>query len=230
VSSTPGATPSGRRARHDPRETEREILDAAEQFLHEHPFRELTVPAVMARTGSKRPAFYVHFRDRHDLVLRVVDRIRGELLVVANRWFEGGETVADLRSALEGVAAVYVEHGPVLRALADASGSDPTVDTAYRTLVEGFIEATARRIRAEQATGRIGADIDPDETARALVWLNESYLRDALGRPPIADTSTVVDVIERIWTTTLYSPDADDVRKRTFAAGPPSVQRRTRRG
>lgn len=204
MAAAPTSTPSGRRARHDPRETEREILDAAEQLLHERPFRELTVPAVMARTGLKRPAFYVHFRDRHDLALRVVDRIREELLVVANRWFEGGETAGDLRSALEGVAAVYVEHGPVLRALADASGSDATVEKAYRTLVQGFIEATARRIRAEQATGRI-ADIDPHETARALVWLNESYLRDALGRAPIADPSTVVDVIERIWTATLYA-------------------------
>jgi AcrR family transcriptional regulator len=199
------ATPSGRRPRHDPRETEREILDAAEQLLHERPFHELTVPAVMARTGLKRPAFYVHFRGRHDLVLRVVDRIGDELLVVANRWFEGDGAVADLRSALEGVAAVYVEHGPVLRALADASASDPTVEQTYRGLVQGFIEATAHRIRAEQATGRIG-DIDPDETARALVWLNESYLRDALGRTPAADASTVVDVIERIWIATLYSP------------------------
>jgi AcrR family transcriptional regulator len=199
------STPSGRRARHDPRETEREILDAAEQLLHERPFRELTVPAVMARTGLKRPAFYVHFRDRHDLALRVVARIREELLEVANRWFEGGETAGDLRPALEGVTGVYVEHGPVLRALADASGSDATVEKAYRTLVQGFIDATARRIRAEQATGRI-ADIDPDETARALVWLNESYLREALGRAPVADPSTVVDVVERIWLATLYGP------------------------
>jgi hypothetical protein len=98
---------------------------------------------------------------------------------------------------------VYVEHGPVLTALADASGSDATVETAYRTLVQGFIEATARRIRTEQAAGRAVA-LHPDETARALVWLNESYLRDALGRAPIADPSTVVDVIERIWTATLY--------------------------
>jgi TetR/AcrR family transcriptional regulator, ethionamide resistance regulator len=205
VSAASASTPTGRRPRHDPRETEREILDAAEQLLHEHPFRELTVQAVMARTGLKRPAFYVHFRDRHDLALQVVARIREQLLVVANRWFEGREPAADLRSALDGVAAVYVEHGPVLRALADASGSDARVETAYRALVQGFIDATARRIRAEQAAGR-AADVDPDETARALVWLNESYLREALGRSPNADPSTVVDVIERIWIATLYSP------------------------
>jgi AcrR family transcriptional regulator len=197
------STPSGRRPRHDPRETEREILDAAEQLLRELPFRELSVQSVMARTGLKRPAFYVHFRDRHDLALRVVDRIRDELLAVANRWFEDGETASDLRSALEGVAAVYGEHGPVLRALADASGSDATVEAAYRALVQRFIDATARRIRAEQATGHIAAT-DPDETARALVWLNESYLREALGRAPVADRATVVDVLERIWIATLY--------------------------
>jgi hypothetical protein len=30
-------------------------------------------------------------------------------------------------------------------------------------------------------------------------------LREAFGRSPLADPSTVVDVIERIWTATLYS-------------------------
>jgi hypothetical protein len=99
---------------------------------------------------------------------------------------------------------VYVEHGPVLQALAGASGSDARVETAYLTVVRGFVDATARRIRAEQAAGR-AADVDPDETARALVWLNESYLKDALGRAPTANPSTVVDVIERIWIGTLYS-------------------------
>jgi AcrR family transcriptional regulator len=203
MSAVPVSTPARRRPRHDPRETEREILDAAEGFLREHPFRELTVQTVMGRTGLKRPAFYVHFRDRHDLALRVVERIRDELVAVANRWFEGGEAIADVRSALEGVVAVYVEHGPVLRALSDASGSDATVEAAYRALVQGFIDATSQRIRSEQATGR-AVGVDPDETARALVWLNESYLKEALGRAPFADQSMVVDVLEHIWIATLY--------------------------
>lgn len=207
MSAVPVSTPTRRRPRHDPRETEREILDAAERFLREHPFRELTVQTVMERTGLKRPAFYVHFRDRHDLALRVVARIRDELDAVANRWFEGDDTIADLRSALEGVVAVYVEHGPVLRALSDASGSDATVEQAYRELVQAFIDATSRRIRAEQTMGR-ATGIDPDETARALVWLNESYLRETLGRAPIADPSTVVNVLEHIWIATLYGAQA----------------------
>jgi hypothetical protein len=37
--------------------------------------------------------------------------------------------------------------GPVLRALADASGADEQVERAYRGLVQEFIDATAPHIR-----------------------------------------------------------------------------------
>src|SRR5262245_43968953 len=133
-----------RRPKHDPKESEREILEAAEELLRERPFREITVEAVMSRTGLKRPAFYVHFRDRHDLALRVVQEIGRELFEMSDRWFQGDDPYNDARAALEGLAAVYVDHGPVLRALADASGADEQVELAYRGLVEDFIAATAR--------------------------------------------------------------------------------------
>ncbi len=199
------STPSegARRPRHDPRESEQEILDAAEQFLRERPWREVTVQAIMERTDLARSAFYVHFRDRHDLALRVVDRIREELLVEANRWFEGPGSREDLRAALEGVTAVYVEHGPVLKALSDASGSDAQVEVAYRELIQGFVDATERHIREEQAAGR-APGLDARETARALVWMVESYLLEALGGPPGVDPGTAVDALDRIWSATLY--------------------------
>ena len=38
----------------------------------------------MTRTGLKRPAFYVHFRDRHDLALRVVENLEQCLTVAAD--------------------------------------------------------------------------------------------------------------------------------------------------
>jgi AcrR family transcriptional regulator len=199
---------SRRRARHDPRETEREILDAAEQLLRELPFREVTVETVMRRTGLKRPAFYVHFRDRHDLVLHVVQRIGDELFEMANRWLNGDHPTSDVRYALEGVAAVYIEHGPVLRALADAAGADAHVETTYRGLVQAFIDATARHIRQQQAQDRIPANLDADETARALIWLNERYLSEAFGSPPHSDVAIVVATLDHIWTATLYGSDA----------------------
>jgi AcrR family transcriptional regulator len=197
-------TTTARRARHDPKETEREILEAAEQLLREHPLREMTVELVMARTGLKRPAFYAHFQDRHDLILRVVADIGERLFAMADRWLQGEDPEPDVVAAIEGVAGVYLSDGPILRALADAAAADARVEEAYRGLVEAFIDASAEHILAEQAAGRTSAQLDARETARALVWLNERYLSEAFGRQPQDDPEKVIAILARIWLGTLY--------------------------
>lgn len=198
------ATARRRRPKHDPRDSEREILHAAEQLLRERPFREVTVDEVMRRTGLKRPAFYVHFRDRHDLALRVVQHIGRELFAIAEHWLSGSDPVNDAHKTLSGIVAVYREHGRVLRALADAAVTDAKVEQAYRGMVADFITATARHIRTEQARGHVSPGLHADETARALIWLEERYLAEALGRDPQADPEVVLEVLRRIWMGCLY--------------------------
>ncbi|WP_111828310.1 TetR/AcrR family transcriptional regulator [Acinetobacter colistiniresistens] len=193
-----------RRPKHDPKESEREILNAAEKFLSERPFRELNVDEVMQLTGLKRPAFYVHFRDKHDLALRVVQDIGQELFVLANHWLKGSNFPDDSLQALEGIVSVYQKHGAVLRALSDAAVADERVEQIYRALIQDFITATVQHIREEQEIGRITKEMDIDETARALVWLEERYLSEALGRSPQADPQVVVQVLNNIWLSTLY--------------------------
>jgi AcrR family transcriptional regulator len=198
------ATKLRRRPKHDPKDSEREILEAAEQLLRERRLRDVTVEEIMSRTGLKRPAFWAHFRDRHDLLLRVVQHIGNELAAMSDRWFQGDDPLNDARAALEGLVGVYTLHGPVLRALADAAGTDETVEQAYRALVEEFIAATAQHIREEQARGRIGDLPDVDETARALIWMEERYITQALGRTSQTDPQVVVEVLYNIYVSTLY--------------------------
>ncbi|MDX7985843.1 TetR/AcrR family transcriptional regulator [Xenorhabdus sp. 12] len=194
-----------RRPKHDPRESEQEILNAAEQFLTEHPFRALNVDEVMRRTGLKRPAFYVHFRDKHDLILRVVQNIGRKLLIIANRWLNGNNDQDDYLRALEEIVAVYHKHGPFLRALAEAAGTDERVEQMYRSLIQDFISAAIKHIHEEQRRGRIRKDIEVEETARALTWLEERYLSEAFGRTPQTDPKVVVKVLHNIWISTLYN-------------------------
>ena len=145
-----------RRRRRTPQVAEGEIIAAAEAFLRERPFREMTVDEVMRRTDLSRPSFYVYFSDRHQLVLRVVEHLGTELFTMSDRWLRGSGEGPDLaRQALDGVVAVYVEHGPVMRALADAAADDPHVEQAYTALVQSFVDATARHIEQEIAAGHI---------------------------------------------------------------------------
>jgi AcrR family transcriptional regulator len=205
----PGRTDSERapRRRRTPEVAEREIIEAAEALLRERPFRELTVDEVMRRTGLSRPSFYVYFSDRHQLVLRVVEHLGTELFTMSERWYRGegdGRTLA--REAAEGIVAVFAEHGPVLRALADAAADDPGVEAAYDGIVQGFVTATARHIEAEIEAGRI-LPLDPGETAKALVWMMERYLSLSLGREPITAPAIVVDTLSTIWGRVLYGEE-----------------------
>jgi AcrR family transcriptional regulator len=213
-----------RRPKHDPRESEREILDAAERLLRERPFREISVDAVMSRTGLKRPAFYAHFRDRHDLALRVVENAGRTLFEMADRWLRGEDPAADARRAFEGLVEVYASHGAVLRALSDAAASDEKVERAYRALVQRFVEATVQHIRDEQARGRIGELADVEQTASALIWMDERYLSEALGREPHAEPQLVVDVLYNIWMSTLYSASPATTAHRSAASLPAAGQ------
>ena len=195
---------SGRRRRRTPEAAEREIVDAAEALLREKPFRELTVDDLMRRTGLSRPSFYVYFRDRHDLVLKVVEHIGGQLFAMSERWYEGtGDGPALIREAIDGVAGVFADHGPVLRALADAAAEDPRVEAAYTALMQRFVDATARHIDEEIAAGRI-LPLDSGQTAVALTWMMERYLQLRLGRTPDVPVEPIAGALATIWSRVLY--------------------------
>jgi AcrR family transcriptional regulator len=197
-----------RRRRRSPESAEREIVAAAESFLRERPFRDLTVDEVMARTTLSRPSFYVYFRDRHHLAVRLVEGIGAELFEMSSRWLEGrGDAREDVRAALEGIAAVYAGHGLMLSAIADAAGHDSEVEATYRGLILRFVDATTVRIEQDIASGYTDT-VDAGETARALVWMSERYLNEALGRHPRAPVEIVVETLWTIWVRTLYGPES----------------------
>jgi AcrR family transcriptional regulator len=195
---------SVRRRRRKPEAAENEILDAAEGFLRERPFREMTVEDVMSRTGLSRPSFYEYFRDRHHLVIKLVERFGNSTYAVAEQWLHGqGDPLSDLRAGTERLVAMYAQRGYLLRALADAASHDADVEQAYRATMDRLINAAATRIRAGIESGAI-RDLDPSEAAVALVLMNERYLMERFGGEPKADPRAVADTILAVWRRVLY--------------------------
>jgi len=203
----------GPRRRRRPEEAERAILAAARAFLEERPFREMTVEAVMVRTGLSRPAFYAYFRDRYEVVTRLLEGIGGLLFALDWHWLSGGEVEEEAREvlvdALRAGSQTFVEYGPVLRAIADAAGYDAKVEQVYRYgLIERLVAAVASRISRDVEAGVSPADLEPEETALALVLMTERYLLDAYGhperRPSREESAAVFATLEGIWVRTLY--------------------------
>jgi TetR/AcrR family transcriptional regulator, ethionamide resistance regulator len=173
----------------------------------------MTVEGVMVRTGLSRPAFYAYFRDRYDLVTRLLEGVGSLLFALDWRWLSGGECGDEAREvlvdALRAGSRTFAEYGPVLRAIADAAGYDARVEQVYRYgLIERLVGAVARRISRDVEAGLSPSDLDPQETARALVLMTERYLLDAFGRPERRpsrrERAAVFGTLEEIWVRTLY--------------------------
>jgi AcrR family transcriptional regulator len=169
----------------------------------------------MARTGLSRPAFYAYFKDRYELVTRLLEGIGGLLFAVDRRWLVGDpgagreESAAVLREALEGGAETFERYGPVLRAISDAASYDERVEEVYRGgLIERLIIAVEARIFRDVAAGITPVGLDPRELARALVFMTERYLIDAYGTPRASNTDAVVRTLQKVWISTLYGPEA----------------------
>jgi TetR/AcrR family transcriptional regulator, ethionamide resistance regulator len=197
-----GKPPTRRRRR--PEEAEREILEAARRLLAERPSHEVTVGAIMSETTLSRKSFYVYFRDRYELLTRLVEPLGTERDgIVAELWREGADMATGGRAALLALAGLYARHGPLLRALAEASSQDREAKRAWREFLEPVVVGHADKIREEIELGRI-AGVDPEPTARALIGMNLQFFFDQLVDNPEPDLEATADTLLTIWQRTLY--------------------------
>jgi AcrR family transcriptional regulator len=189
---------SVRRRRRSPDEAEREILDAAERLLKKHPLHEVTVRAVMAETTLSRNSFYVYFRDRYDLIGRLVTRLRTEANAALRLFADRGSDPSTAgHRALEAVARLYTQHGPILRALQQAARTDPRAARAWNRFTSPAFDAVMTRVREEIETGRT-ADPDPEAIVQALLTMTRACLLE-LEDPSDEELARMVDTLDRIW-------------------------------
>ena len=167
----------------------------------------------MAGTGLSRPAFYQYFDDLHDLAESLLREIETVMHQTANPWIRGeGEPIAALRVSLRGVVQTSVEHGPVLRAVAEAAPLDERLERAWSTFMMRWDDAVEARIKTQIREGLITKSLDARQTANALNALDATVLISKFGRRPQSDPDTVLETLHNIWVGTLYSRAPKRVR------------------
>lgn len=198
------ATTAKSRTRLSRERSRARIVEAATELVRERSYAELNVGEVMERAGLGRTIFYRHFDDLADLLLSA-GREAIEELYAAQVELASARSVHDeaaIRQAIEVPVGVYLRHGPILRAVAEAAASEELVAPGQEELRRRFDELVAGTLRKiSEETGTRFADVD--ETARALNLLNERYLLDAFGREPRVDPETAARTLTEIWTATL---------------------------
>jgi AcrR family transcriptional regulator len=188
--------------------TRQTILDGALDFLWSHPFRDLSVKALMSNTGISRSAFYQYFEDLHELMVALLDGIQADILDVARPWFEGeGDPIPLVEESLAGLVRLCYEQGPILRAVADAAPMDERLETAWKNFLNDFDNAVTDRIEQDQSSGSV-KPFEARPVAIALNRMNAFLLIHHFGSRPRGNQQSVHKAMTRVWISTLYGDQA----------------------
>jgi AcrR family transcriptional regulator len=179
------------------------VLAATEGLLAEgSSYAELNVERIAKAAGISRTAFYFYFRDKRDLLMRLAADVTEQLYAQADIWFSGGgDPEQEIREALTRIAELYAEHGVLIRAIVEVSTYEEDIATFWRGLLEQFVDATARRIEAEQGDAAVAP---ARATAFALTWMVERVYYQQLVQDDPVDAGELVDAIAGIYLRTVY--------------------------
>jgi AcrR family transcriptional regulator len=169
------------------------------------PFKHLTVDELARAAGLSRTAFYFYFPGKEQALMSAAADVNQAVFERADTWWHGDGPPEELvRTALQGILQVYVEHAALLRAAFELSSYSEDFEEFYKGLLDRFVHATAEHLRREQAAGRL-RPVDCDVVAESLVWMAErtNHVLIKQGRTP----EELVETMTGIWVHALY-PDS----------------------
>ncbi len=180
------------------------VLTATEELLAEgEAFADLNIEKIATRAGISRTAFYFYFRDKRELLMRLTEDLTDAFFAAADVWFsdEGENAIDEMRTGLDGIGALYDEHGTLLRAIVEVATYDEEIATFWRGLLQRFVEASARRIEAEQEAGNAPA-FPAAPAAFALTWMTERTFYQQMSQN--LPSEELVEAMIGIWTRSIY--------------------------
>jgi AcrR family transcriptional regulator len=196
--SNPAVRETTRKSREESRER---IIAATIELVKDRSFADLSVGEIMEHAGRERTLFYRHFNGIPDLLVQASTDAIAKLYAAQVELAKAREEDSDfdaIRMPIEATARVYLEHGPLLRTIAEVGAADHNILEQGNALRAQFNTMVAEML-AEIPQLQEYPPADLEESARALNLMNEIYLRDAFGREPRVSIETAVQTLTEIW-------------------------------
>ncbi len=143
----------------------------------------LSVDALAREAGIARATFYLHFRDKGELVARLISRVEDEVVGAGGLWFVHAEDARyeDLRAAMARFFEAYLKHHAILSAAAETAPYDAQVATLHTRMLERFVGESRQAIERIAESGRAHEPL-PGMLAEILSWsVNHTYVNYGKG-------------------------------------------------
>lgn len=195
---------------------EQRLLTALEHLLEDAPYTTLSVARLARAAGMARATFYVHFRDKSDLLQRLLGRVENEMIAAGGDWFRHAEDFdqADLRDAMRRFLGVYRAHHAILRAAAETATYDADVAALYARTLDRFRAETRGAVERVAAAGRAHAGLPP-MLADVLAWSADHCYVHHAAHLPEGELDDLLDALTHlVWTAVFSAPPAPAGRAR----------------
>ncbi|MBK8957627.1 MAG: TetR/AcrR family transcriptional regulator [Proteobacteria bacterium] len=168
----------------------------------------ISIDALAREAGIARATFYLHFRDKGELVARLIARVADEVVGAGGLWFVHAEDARfeDLRAAMARFFDAYMQHHAILAAAAETAPYDAQVGELHSRMIERFVAESRQAVQRIADSGRAHAGL-PTMVAEVLSWsVNHTYVQYGKGlddarREAFIDTWTHV-----VWHA-IFAPD-----------------------
>jgi AcrR family transcriptional regulator len=160
---------------HDPDATRVHFIRAAIAVFAEHGFKTPSIQDICDKAGYSRSAFYVHFKDREDVLGAALVELIGNFVVESVESDQVGDVSAMIANfiAASNDASWVLQGSPAWRFHHTLAALD-TGERVRKRYLEAF-ESMRRRVRTQvvigQRDGRVRRDIDADALAGMLLGM-----------------------------------------------------------
>ncbi|POX45782.1 TetR/AcrR family transcriptional regulator [Streptomyces sp. Ru72] len=181
---------------------EKRILSVIEELLRDGvSYTELSVEQIAHAAGISRSTFYLYFRDKVDVLLRLSGSLKTESFAIAEAWRpcgpEGG--LDGLARAYELILRHYREHAALLSAINEVATYDPAVREAWTADQDRLITHAATVLKEEQRAGRTPEDIDPELAARIIVQGGSQVIAQQMSGSERDDAAVAHELAAGYW-------------------------------
>jgi AcrR family transcriptional regulator len=182
--------------------TQEDLLQATKRLLGRGaPLATLSVEKIVAEAGVVRTTFYLHFRDKYELIER--------LATEQEAWIEtiGQGTLADpelsratVRRAVDEIVAGWSENHAVLAAIIELAEYDERMRASWRSIIHA-VAAVAQGVFESHWRTAGGAPAQPEMVAEVLTWMIERSCHQIAGDPECRE-AVAASLAEVIWRVT----------------------------
>ncbi|MGH8079289.1 MAG: TetR/AcrR family transcriptional regulator [Lysobacter sp.] len=195
---------------NDRREVMEDRLQQAMERLLEKgsSFTQVSVEQLAVEAGIARATFYLHFRDKGELVSKLMAGVTQDVVAAAQLPSED-VTREQLRAVIKKVVKLYLRHYAVMSAIVETAAYDAQVEQLFQKMMDRLCDVNRQMLQRRKQAGRIPADT-PNQLADVLTWAFERSCHQLIHGRSAAQVNGVIDSLTLLLWTSLHAPKRED--------------------